>query len=120
MLALGLMTGAAATLALLATRLRVYHHGDCPECGVALVLSYEPDDAEPRIRREADAAHPPGSRVGQIVQQAREHPRRPSRSRFATTDCTVVSRGSTLCRIPLPFHGARSLAEGRSNGRGRV
>ena len=65
MLALGLLTGAAATLALLATRLRVYHHGDCPECGVALVVSYEPADAEPHIRRESEVEHPPGSRVGE-------------------------------------------------------
>jgi hypothetical protein len=50
MVALGLLSGAAATLALLATRLRVYHHGDCPECGVALVVSYEPADMKPLCR----------------------------------------------------------------------
>src|SRR5438067_1888590 len=59
MLALGLMAGAAATLALLAARMRVYHHGKCPECGTALVISYEPSDDEPRIRREDDVEHPP-------------------------------------------------------------
>jgi hypothetical protein len=80
MLALGFLTGAAAALALLATRLRVYHHGDCPECGVALVVSYEPVDAEPQIRREAEVEHPPDSRVGQLVQRARQHPRQPSRT----------------------------------------
>jgi hypothetical protein len=80
LLALGLLTGAAATLALLATRLRVYHHGECPECGTALVVSYEPADTEPQIRRKSEADHPPGSRVGAIVQRAREHPRRPTRT----------------------------------------
>lgn len=79
-LALGIVAGAAATLALLATRLRVYHHADCPECGTALVLSYEPADAEPQIRREHEVEHPPGSRVGEIVQRARQHPRRPTRT----------------------------------------
>ena len=80
MLALGLLTGAAATLALFATRLRVYHHGDCPECGAALVVSYEPADEEPQIRRESDVEHSSGSKVGELVQRARQHPRRPSRT----------------------------------------
>jgi hypothetical protein len=77
---LGVLTGTAATLALLATRLRVYHHGACPECGTALVVSYEPVDAEPQIRREHEVEHPSGSRVGELVQRAREHPQRPSRT----------------------------------------
>ncbi len=80
MLALGFVTGAAAALALLAARTRVYHHGPCPECGTALVISYEPVDDEPQIRREDDVVHPEGSRVGEIVQRAREHPDRPSRT----------------------------------------
>jgi hypothetical protein len=78
MLALGFVTGAAATLALLATRLRVYHHGECPACGAALVVSYEPSDAEPRIRREDAIEHSPA--IAPVVQRAREHPRRPSRT----------------------------------------
>jgi hypothetical protein len=80
MLAVGFVTGAAATLAVLATRARVYHHGECPECHTPLVVSYEPTDAEPCIRRESEAQHPEDSRVGQLIQRAREHPRRPSRT----------------------------------------
>jgi hypothetical protein len=80
MLGLGLATGAAATLAVLATRLRIYYHGECPECHTPLVVSYEPADAEPCIRRESDVQHPEGSQVGQIVQRAREHPVRPCRT----------------------------------------
>jgi hypothetical protein len=80
MLGLGLVTGAAATLAVLATRLRVYHHGECPECHTPLVVSYEPADEEPCIRRGSDVQHPEGSKVGQIIQRAREHPERPSRT----------------------------------------
>jgi hypothetical protein len=77
---LGLLTGTAATVAVLANRLRVYHHGAYPECGTALVVSYEPADAEPQIRREHEVEHPSGSRVGELVQRARQHPQRPSRT----------------------------------------
>lgn len=80
MVGLGLVTGVVTALAVLATRLRVYHHGECPQCHTPLVVSYEPTDAEPCIRRESDVQHPPGSRVGQLVQQAREHPQRPCRT----------------------------------------
>jgi hypothetical protein len=80
MLGLGIVTGAAATIAVLATRLRVYHHGECPECHTPLVVSYEPTDDEPCIRRESDVQHPEGSKVGEIVRRSREHPRRPCRT----------------------------------------
>lgn len=79
-LGVGFAAGVAATVAVLATRMRIYHHGECPECHTPLVVSYEPTDDEPCMRRESEVQHPEGSRVGQIVQRAREDPRRPCRT----------------------------------------
>jgi hypothetical protein len=77
---LGLLTGVAATVAVLATRMRVYHYGACPECNTDLVVSYEPSDDEPCIRRQDAVEHPAGSRLEQVVRRAREHPQRPCRT----------------------------------------
>jgi hypothetical protein len=79
-LALGFLTGAAATVAVLATRLRIYHYGECPECRTPLVVSYEPTDAQPCIRREDAVELPPDSRAAKAIRHAREHPRRPCRT----------------------------------------